>query len=73
MIFVFYDEPSMVSLFKNIGLTEIIIAAVILIVLFGGKKITELSRGLGQSTKELKKIKKEITGEPEKTGKGGAA
>ena len=63
----------MVSLFKNIGLTEIIIAAVILIVLFGGKKITELSRGLGQSTKELKKIKKEITGEPEKTDKGGAA
>ena len=63
----------MVSLLKNIGLTEIIIAAMILIALFGGKNITDRCSGRGQSTKDLKKIKKEITGEPEKTGKGGAA
>ena len=44
---------------KNIGLTEILIIAVILVILFGGKKFKELSRGLGESTKEAKKVKKE--------------
>lgn len=47
-------------MFKNIGTTEIIIIAVVLLVLFGGKKIPELARGLGQSGRELKKAKKEL-------------
>jgi sec-independent protein translocase protein TatA len=49
----------MFNFVKNIGLPEIILIAVILILLFGGKKIKELSRGLGESSKELKKVKKE--------------
>lgn len=47
-------------MFSNIGTTEIIIIAVILLVLFGGKKLPELARGLGQSGKELKKAKAEL-------------
>lgn len=43
---------------KNIGTTEIIIIAVILLVLFGGKKLPELGRGLGESIRELKKAAK---------------
>lgn len=35
--------------------TEIIIIAVILLVLFGGKKLPELGKGLGDSIKEFKK------------------
>ena len=42
---------------KNIGLPEIIIIGVLLLVFFGGAKVKELSRGLGESAKEVKKIK----------------
>lgn len=58
-------------MFRNLGTTEIIIIAVVLLVLFGGKKLPELARGLGQSGKELKKAKAELekalTDKPEKT------
>ena len=47
-------------MFQNIGTTEIIVIAVILLVLFGGKKLPELAKGLGQSGKELKKAKSEL-------------
>jgi sec-independent protein translocase protein TatA len=47
-------------MFNNIGSGEILIVAIVLILLFGGKKLPELARGLGESGKELKKAKKEI-------------
>lgn len=40
---------------NNIGAPEIIIVALILLVLFGGKKIPEFTRGLGEAVKEFKK------------------
>lgn len=46
-------------MFKNIGLPEIIIIAVVLILLFGGKRIPEFIRGLGQSVKEFRKAAKD--------------
>jgi len=46
-------------MFRNIGTTEIIIIAVLILVLFGGKKIPELMRGIGQSIKEFRKASKE--------------
>ncbi len=51
----------MFDFLKNIGPVELIIIAAILLVLFGGKKVKELSRGLGESQKELKKVKEELT------------
>lgn len=42
-------------MFRNIGTTEIIIIAVILLVLFGGHKLPELGKGLGDAIKEFKK------------------
>lgn len=47
-------------MFSNIGAGEIIVVLLVLIFLFGGKKLPELARGLGESGKELKKAKKEI-------------
>ncbi len=44
----------------NLGSTEWIIIGVVLLVLFGGKKLTELAKGLGESSRELKKAKKEF-------------
>lgn len=46
---------------KNIGTTEIIIIFLVVLLLFGGKKLNELARGLGESTKEVKKVKDELT------------
>lgn len=40
---------------QNIGTTEIIIIAIVLLVLFGGKKLPELGKGIGDSIKEFKK------------------
>ncbi|OGV92480.1 preprotein translocase [Microgenomates group bacterium RIFCSPLOWO2_01_FULL_47_10] len=47
-------------MFKNIGTVEIIVIAVVLLILFGGKKLPELARGIGQSGRELKKAQKEF-------------
>lgn len=47
-------------MFKNIGTTEILIVAAVLLILFGAKKLPEFARGLGESGKELKKASKEL-------------
>lgn len=47
-------------MFSNIGTGEIIVVLLVLLFLFGGKKLPELAKGLGESSKELKKAKKEI-------------
>lgn len=39
------------------GPTEIILIVLVLVLLFGGKKIPELMRGIGQGMKEFKKAK----------------
>jgi len=44
---------------KNIGGTELLIIALILVLLFGGKKIPEFIRGVGEAVKEFKKAVKE--------------
>lgn len=40
---------------QGIGSTELIVIAVILLILFGGRKLPELGRGIGESIRELKK------------------
>ena len=39
----------------SLGPTEIILIIAVLLLLFGGRKIPELMRGLGQGMKEFKK------------------
>ena len=55
----------------NLGSTEIIIIAFVVLLLFGGKKIPELMRGLGKGVSQFKKgmsdIEQEINAEPEKS------
>ena len=46
-------------LFGLIGTGEIIVLAVVVVVLFGAKKIPELMKGLGQGMKEFKKASKD--------------
>lgn len=46
-------------MFSNLGVTEILIIAVVLILLFGAKKIPELAQGIGKGLKEFKKSVKD--------------
>lgn len=43
----------------RVGLTEILIIALIVILLFGGKKIPEFFRGVGEAIREFKKSSKD--------------
>ena len=49
----------------NFGLTEIILILLVVVLLFGGRKIPELMKGLGQGMKEFKKASK-VEDEPDK-------
>lgn len=43
-----------ILIFQNIGAGEIIIIALVILLLFGGKKIPELMKGLGKGVKSFK-------------------
>lgn len=55
----------------NLGAGEIIVICLVIVLLFGGKKIPELMRGIGKGVKSFKdgmnEIEKDITSEPQKT------
>lgn len=48
----------------KIGATEIILIVLVLLLLFGGKKIPELMRGLGRGMKEFKDAQKDDPASP---------
>jgi len=47
---------------------QVILIVVIILILFGAKKIPELAKGLGQGIKEFKKATKEVTDEINNAG-----
>ena len=49
----------MMNVVLMIGTTELIIIAAVVLLLFGGKKLPELMRGLGQGIQSFKKGMKE--------------
>ena len=60
----------MISLaFMNIGGQELILLLLIILVLFGAKKLPELARGMGQAVKEFQKAKDEFSQELHSAGK----
>ena len=48
-------------LFLNMGGTEVIWIVVAVLVLFGGRKIPELMKGLGSGIREFNKAKNEVS------------
>jgi sec-independent protein translocase protein TatA len=54
--------------FMNLGGPDLLIILLIVLVLFGAKKLPELARGLGQAIKEFQKAKDEFTDELHKAG-----
>ena len=53
-------------MFQNIGISEILIVALIVLILFGGKKLPELAQGLGKGIKDFKNAMKDETPEDKK-------
>lgn len=47
-------------MFKNIGWPEILVIALVLLVLFGGKLLPKVGKEIGESGKEIKKAAKEL-------------
>ncbi len=50
----------------KLGLTEIILILLVVVLLFGGRKIPELMKGIGQGMKEFKKASKLDTADDNK-------
>ena len=50
----------------GLGMQEVLVIALIVLLLFGGKKIPELMKGLGKGVKSFKEGIKEISDDVEK-------
>ena len=57
----------------SFGTTELIIILVIVMVLFGAKKLPELAKGLGQGINEFKKAQKKEPAEENQSNSGTSA
>jgi len=64
----FHLNMSVLASFMNLGGPDLIIILLIILVLFGAKKLPELARGLGQAIKEFQKAKDEFSDELHKAG-----
>ena len=60
---------SLLASFMNLAGPDLIVILLIILVLFGAKKLPELARGMGQAVKEFQKAKDEFNDELHKAGK----
>src|SRR3954465_2222839 len=61
-------EMSLLASFMNLAGPDLIVILLIILVLFGAKKLPELARGMGQAVKEFQKAKDEFNDELHKAG-----
>ena len=64
---------SLLASFMNLAGPDLIVILLIILVLFGAKKLPELARGMGSAIKEFQKAKDEFTDELHTAGKTDAA
>ncbi len=53
----------------NLGFPEIVVIAIVAVLLFGGKKIGDLGKGLGEGIRNFKTAMKEEDNKDNKSGK----
>ena len=58
------------ALFGNLGTPEFLVIAFVVLLLFGGKKIPELMRGLGKGVRNFKEGMNDVTDEINKIDEG---
>ena len=63
---------SLLASFMNLAGPDLIVILLIILVLFGAKKLPELARGMGQAVKEFQKAKDDFSDELHKAGKSDA-
>lgn len=56
-------------MFQSIGTTEWIVIGLIILLLFGGKKIPEFFKGIGEAIREFRKASKDTDTEPKAEAK----
>jgi len=59
--------------FGNFGGPDVLIILLIVLILFGAKKLPDLARGLGQSVKEFRKAREDIDRELQGAGASSAS
>jgi sec-independent protein translocase protein TatA len=59
---------NLIASLTNLAGPDLLIILLIVLVLFGAKKLPELARGMGQAVKEFQKAKDEFTDELHKAG-----
>jgi sec-independent protein translocase protein TatA len=59
---------NLLASFMNLAGPDLIVILLIILVLFGAKKLPELARGMGQAVKEFQKAKDEFSDELHKAG-----
>jgi sec-independent protein translocase protein TatA len=59
---------NLLALLSNFGGPDLIIILLIVLVLFGAKKLPELAKGMGQAVKEFQKAKDEFSDELHNAG-----
>jgi sec-independent protein translocase protein TatA len=62
-------EMNLLASFMNLAGPDLIVILLIILVLFGAKKLPELARGMGQAVKEFQKAKDEFNDELHKADK----
>jgi sec-independent protein translocase protein TatA len=63
----------MLAFIGGLGAPEIVVILLIVLLLFGAKKLPELARSLGQGIKEFRKSVKEISEDVDDTGSGSSS
>ncbi|MBE9565582.1 MAG: twin-arginine translocase TatA/TatE family subunit [Proteobacteria bacterium] len=63
----------MLAIIGGLGAPEIVVILLIVLLLFGAKKLPELARSLGQGIKEFRKSVKEISEDVDDTGSGSSS
>ena len=61
------------AIFQSIGLPEIVLVLAVLLLLFGARKLPELAKSLGRSTKEFKSGMRDGAAEDEEEDRQGEA
>ncbi len=64
---------NLLASFMNLAGPDLIVILLIILVLFGAKKLPELARGMGQAVKEFQKAKDEFSDELHKAGRSDVA